>query len=190
MFPSSIPQRARRCLAAVLSLLLAASVLPSRAAEMTFNINANGAAEVTAGGVPNQGDLDGFAIGTLTLNNGTGAGNTGTAVITLMMGNIDLSNLTGHHVHQAPTTTTGPIVLNFGDPDTIRIGSDLSGTITGLPAATITSIFASPTGFYYNLHNGAFPGGAVRSQLVPEPGMTTLLAVGGAGLLVLLRRRR
>ena len=32
---------------------------------MIYPINANGMKEVTMGGVPNQGDLDGFAIGTL-----------------------------------------------------------------------------------------------------------------------------
>lgn len=161
-----------------------------QAEEMTFNIDANGANEVTAGGTPNQGDPDGFAIGTITFNNGTGSGTTGSALITLTMGNIDLSNLTGHHIHQAPSTTNGPIVINFGDPDTIRSGSTLSGTITGLSAATITSIFANPDGFYYNLHNGTFPGGAVRDQLqIPEPGTTALFAFGAAGLFLAWRKR-
>lgn len=158
------------------------------ASAVVFNISANGAKEVNSGGVPNQGDLDGTAIGTLTLDNGTGSGTTGSATFNLSLTNIDLSNFTGHHIHQAPATTTGSIVLDFGDPDNIRTGSVLSGTITGLSATTINNIFANPPGFYYNLHNGAFPGGAVRDQLVPEPATLSLFAF--AGLAVLRRRRR
>jgi hypothetical protein len=164
----------------------------SHAAFMDFAINANGTKEVNSAGVPN-GDPDGSAIGTLRLDNGTGSGNTGSAVITLTLSNLDVGtvDLTGHHIHQAPSTTTGPIVVDFGDPDTIRSGSILSGTITGLPAATITNIFANPAGFYYNLHNGQFTAGAVRDQLVvvPEPGAIGLLGLGGLVGLIARRRR-
>jgi hypothetical protein len=165
----------------------------SHAAFMDFAINANGAKEVNSAGVPNQGDPDGSAIGTLRLDNGTGSGTTGSASFTLTLNNLDVGtfNLSGHHIHQAPSTTTGSIVLDFGDPDAIRTGNILSGTITGLPAATITSIFANPAGFYYNVHNAQFTGGAVRDQLVavPEPGAIALLGLGGVGGLIARRRR-
>jgi hypothetical protein len=100
--------------------------------QMTYAINANGAKEVTSGGVPNQGDLDGSASGTLTLDNGTGAGSTGSATFSITLSNIDITTLTGHHIHMAPATTTGSIVLDFGDPDTLRTGSVISGTISNL----------------------------------------------------------
>jgi hypothetical protein len=160
---------------------------------MTFTINANGANEVTSTGTPNQGDPDGMAIGTIRLDNGTGTGTTGSAVITLTLSALDVGtiDLTGHHIHMALATTTGAIVIDFGDPDTIRSGNVLSGTITGLPAATITSIFANPGNFYYNLHNAQFPAGAVRDQLeIPEPGTISLLGVSTVIGWLYWRRRR
>jgi CHRD domain-containing protein len=160
----------------------------ARGSSVTYNILANGTKEVNAAGTPGQGDLDGTVTGTLQLDNGTGAGTTGSATFNLTLSNIDLTTLSGHHIHQAPATTTGSIVIDFGDPDTIRSGNLLSGTITGLPAATISNAFANPTGFYYNIHNGAFPGGAVRDQL-PEPGSAALVALGGLSLLARRRRR-
>ncbi len=178
-----------RTIAASLIGLLGVATTPSRAAMLTWSISANGAKEVTAAGTPNQGDPDGTAVGFIILNNGTGSGNTGSATININLSNLDVGtiDLTGNHIHQAPSTTTGAIVLDFGDPDTIRSGNTLSGTITGLSATTITSIFNSPTGFYYNIHNAQFPGGAVRDQL-PEPGTIGLASV--AAMMALASRRR
>jgi len=79
------------------------------------------------------------------------------------------------------------VVINFGDPVTILTGTSTSGsfnnaTITGLPAATITSVLANPTGFYYNLHSTpTYGGGAVRDQLVPEPSVCSLMLLGAVG---------
>ncbi len=175
----------------VMGIVSGGATFASRAmaANATFNINANGAKEVNSVGTPNQGDVDGTAIGTIFFDNGTGVGSAGSAMINLTLSNLDVGviDLTGHHIHQAPATTTGPIVIDFGDPDTIRSGNVLSGTITGLPAATITSLLNNPTGFYYNLHNAPFTGGAVRSQL-PEP--ASAAAILSALAMPFMRRRR
>jgi hypothetical protein len=171
---------------ALVLLVLTGLASSGLADSVTFNIFADGAKEVAADGTPNQGDPDGSAIGTILLDNGTGSGNTGFATINLSLSMIN-GVLSGHHIHQAPATTTGPIVIDFGNPNTILTGTPmsgtLSGTITGLPAATITSIFANPTNFYYNLHSTPeYPAGAVRDQ-IPEPSSIAILACGSVALL-------
>jgi hypothetical protein len=173
--------------ATLVALTLAGiSTSSALAASQTFNINANGAKEVNAGGTPNQGDPDGTAIGTLLLDDGTG-GSTGFATFNVTVANVDFP-FTGFHIHQAPSTTTGSIVLNFGSPETFRTGNIVAGTVPGLSSSTIDAVFANPQGFYFNMHNQPFPGGAVRDQL-PEPGSVALLAVAGAGALLRPRRR-
>ena len=184
-------QAVKLTVAVPFALLLSIALAPrAGATAVTYPINANGAAEVTAGGTPNQGDPDGMAIGTLTLDNGTGSGNTGFAVLNLTVSNIN-GTFSGNHIHNAPATTTGSIVLDFGNPTAFLTGTPMSGTISGtvnnLSATTITNVFNSPTQFYYNMHTSPdFPAGAVRQQL-PEPGALSILALGG---LALLRRRR
>lgn len=168
------------------TVLLAAS--HSQAASMTFNINADGIKEVNSSGVSN-GDPDGSAIGTLMLDNGTG-GTTGFAIFNLTLANIDFP-LSAHHIHMAPPTTTGGVFLGFSNPEAMRSGNILSGTSPNLSSAAIDSIFANPSAFYYNLHNGPFPSGAVRDQLtpVPEPSTFALVGLGLAGLVWRMRRR-
>lgn len=182
----------RASLVAIFSCTLLLTITASvQADQFTFNINADGMQEVDGAGTPNQGDLDGSAIGTITLNdgNGTGMDLTGSATFSLTLSNIDLSNLTGHHFHMAPFGMNGAIRLDFGDPDTVLSGNMLTGTIMNLRADRIQEVFAGPTGFYYNLHNGSFPAGAVRDQLVPEPGVGALLLLGAAGAYFVRRRR-
>ena len=181
--------RSRSTLLFAAAAAIGLATVPAPAAQVTFVIQANGQEEVNASGVPNQGDLDGSATGFIILDNGTGSGSTGSATFSLTLTNIDISDLRGHHIHQQVAGLNGLIVVDFGDPDNLRTGNTLTGPVSGLPAATITSIFANPTGFYYNLHNGVFQAGAVRDQL-PEPGCVGLVGVGAIGLLAGRRKRR
>lgn len=168
-------------LAAVTTVAWASA--PASAARITYPITATGPEEVA----PNVGDPDGRATGFLILDNGTGVGTTGTAEFNLTLTNIDLTDLRGHHVHEGTSIMNGMIRLDFGDPDLLRTGNTLLGTVTGLSAPQVTAVFANPTGFYYNLHNAAFTAGAVRDQL-PEPGCLAIVGLGAMGLLA--RRRR
>jgi hypothetical protein len=164
---------------------------PAFGASMSFLITATGLEEVNGAGVPNQGDPDGFANGTLTLDSGT-TGNTGSATFNLTIGNIDLP-FSGFHIHQAPATTVGSIVLDFGNPEAFRNGNTISGTVNNLSSTTVNNVFANPAGFYFNMHNTPFPGGAVRDQLttpIPEPSSAAITDVAGIATLIGARRLR
>jgi hypothetical protein len=156
------------------------------AASATFSIHADGIKEVSATGASN-GDPDGTAVGTLTLDDGTG-GTTGQAIFNIVFSNVDFP-IVGYHIHQQVAGKNGSIVLDFQaakGAETFRDGNNFNGTVTGLNSATIDSILANPTGYYLNFHNQPFPAGAVREQL-PEPGSLALVGLGG---LLLGRRRR
>jgi hypothetical protein len=43
-----------------------------------------------------------------------------------------------------------------------------SGCVQGVDAGVISDILANPAGFYVNVHNPDFPGGAIRGQLTPQ----------------------
>jgi hypothetical protein len=121
---------------------------------------------------PGPGDLDGFGTATLLIDDGTAPPSI-TWDISLSL--IDLP-LTGAHIHQAPAGVAGSVVVNFsGQP---------SGS--GLQDADLSNVLANPTGFYVNVHNAVFPGGAIRGQL-PEPTSIALLTLGA---LAISRRRR
>ena len=94
-----------------------------------------------------------------------------------MMGEYLLSDqlLGGAHIHQQVAGVNGGIVVNFN--------AQLSGA--NLVDADLANLLSDPAGFYVNIHNGAFPTGAIRGQLgspVPAPAGILLLATGIAAL--------
>jgi CHRD domain len=79
----------------------------------------------------------------------------------LAVQNIQLPSV-GAHIHRAPATANGPIVVGFSRPPDAAGGS--SGCETA-DRALLDEILANPAGFYVNVHTREYPGGAVRAQL-------------------------
>jgi len=118
-----------------------------------FTTELTGEAEVTAAGVPNQGDLDGTGTAELTVNVGQGR----------ICYSIEVSGIApaaAAHIHEAPATTTGPIVVPLEAPTD---GS--SSACATVDRELAKEILKSPADYYVNVHNADFPAGALRGQL-------------------------
>ena len=62
------------------------------------------------------------------------------------------------HIHTGAAGIAGPVLVGFGATYSRR------GCVTST-AETIAAILANPKGFYVNVHNASYPGGAIRGQL-------------------------
>src|SRR5688500_19096715 len=99
------------------SLVSATLAQPAAEGGRKFTTELTGEAEVTAAGVPNQGDLDGSGTATITLNSGQGE----------VCWEISVSDITlpaaAAHIHVGPATTTGPVVVPLSAPDAAGVSS-------------------------------------------------------------------
>lgn len=68
------------------------------------------------------------------------------------------------HIHEGKAGTNGLIKVNLLPPTPGNPGTS-SGCVSDLDPALLSKIKASPSLFYVNVHNGDFPGGALRGQL-------------------------
>ena len=133
----------------VMGTALTAAPAQARPAE-TVLLGAN---EVTAQGVPNQGDLDGSGTFTAKIKPARG-----TLCYTLTATGI--APATAAHVHVGPATTTGPVVIALQAPT--------EGSVTACATASkelLLNIKRNPGQYYVNAHNAEFPAGALRGQL-------------------------
>lgn len=152
----------------VLGLTSGASAVP-----VFYTVSMDGLQEVPTG------DPDGTGTAFLSLDPDTLA-----MEWSISPANIELPQ-TGVHIHQAPVGVAGPIVID--------LNNELSGTTT---SSEIPAIVANPSDYYINVHNAAYPEGAIRGQIatstcptVPVPSAIGLAAVGLAGILSHRRRR-
>ncbi|HYR62254.1 MAG TPA: CHRD domain-containing protein [Actinomycetota bacterium] len=76
-----------------------------------------------------------------------------------------LTGVTASHIHLGPAGVAGPIVVPFFGlalPDTI---STVGGCVRNVDPALIKNIHDHPSDYYVNVHDAAFPKGAIRGQL-------------------------
>ena len=130
----------------MLAAVVPASGEPTRG--RPFTVELTGAAEVTPSGVPNQGDPDGSGAASLTLNPGQRQ-----VCWTIEVTGVD--PITAAHIHFAPATTTGPVVVPL---------APYTGGCTPISRELAIAIITDPGSYYVNVHNQPYPGGALRGQ--------------------------
>ena len=67
------------------------------------------------------------------------------------------------HIHKATRGENGAVVVELKHPRRGNPGA--SKQCVAVPGAVADDIRSNPTGFYVNVHNAKFPGGAIRGQL-------------------------
>ena len=102
---------------------------------------------------PGPGDPDGSGTAKFMFNPGQGR-----VCFELTVENIDPA--TAAHIHVAPVTDPGPVVVGLTPPT----DGDSEGCVDA-DRELIKAIIQNPENYYVNVHNAAFPAGAVRGQL-------------------------
>ena len=115
-----------------------------------------------AGGATAQNTLSttlsgpGFGNGTASVTLDAGAG----SVCYNVLVNLD-PPATAAHIHRGAAGSNGPVVVPFE----LASSDSASGCAQGVDAALIQEMMTAPAAFYVNVHNSAFPAGALRGQL-------------------------
>lgn len=147
----------RRPLGLLLALVLLLALLPGTVA----------AAARTSGGTtflatvmtgaeeePGPGDPDGIGAVALALKPSTGQ-----VCWAYTVRRVD--PITAAHIHLAPVGAPGPVVVTLGASG----NRSYSIGCTTVTPAVVAAIVADPDAYYVNVHNAAFPAGALRGQL-------------------------
>ena len=132
----------------VLALALLTFAHLAAAAEMKATAKLTGAAEV-----PGPGDADGGGTAQVTINPDKNE-----VCFDLSVTKID--EATAAHIHEGAAGKDGPVKVGLDAPK----GGSAKGCKTA-DAAVVKEIMANPANYYVNVHNAAFPKGAVRGQL-------------------------
>ncbi|MDP9022796.1 MAG: CHRD domain-containing protein [Actinomycetota bacterium] len=107
--------------------------------------------------VPEPGDPDG--VGTAKVD----TPGPGSICYNLSVENID--EPAAAHIHEGTEDEAGDIVVDFAPTFTAEDGEFTANGCVDVDQALVDEIFADPAAFYVNVHNEAYPAGAVRGQL-------------------------
>lgn len=115
---------------------------------VTYSVTLTGAAEV-----PGPGDEDGSGTAQVTLKPAEGA-------VCYEITVADIDEATAAHIHTGGIGESGAPAVDLDVPT-----NGLTGCVSGVAGDLLTQISENPSGYYLNVHNAAFPAGAVRGQL-------------------------
>ncbi len=153
-------------MAATLSLLamlaLSSTVL---AAETVLNATLAGDAST---------DADGTGTAKITLDPAAG-----TACWDLSVSNV--APVTQSHIHIGAAGVSGDVVVPL---DVDGFTGTSTGCTSSVAAATLQAVIDNPAGYYVNIHNADFPGGAIRGQLAAGVPNTALPVADGSTALL------
>ncbi len=118
----------------------------SSGANPAFWTSLSGAAEV-----PGPGDPDGGGAALLRVSS---------TRVCYKLAVTKIAPATAAHIHSGAAGVAGPVVVALQAPT--RGASKACATVT---PALASAIVANPANYYVNVHNAAYPSGAVRGQL-------------------------
>jgi hypothetical protein len=150
----SVVRRTALCLVLIASAAIVATSSPAVADDARIVAYMTGAAER-----PNPGDPDAVGRAYITINDAANQ-----LCLVLQWARVD-GTLSGLHIHVAPPTTSGPIVVPFPTPPPASTGV-YRRCVTVANETLLDNIAANPQQYYINLHSTPlYPGGALRGQL-------------------------
>jgi len=113
---------------------------------------------MTGAAEPGGGDPDGAGLARVEINDAT---NTICTDLEIRQ----IGTPTAAHIHRGAPGVNGPPVVTLDPPD-----DNDSDDCDQVADALVDEIRNNPGGFYVNVHTTDFPNGAIRGQLVNEPG--------------------
>lgn len=142
-------------LVACICLVTVAFVAPASAGDARIHAVLNGPNER-----PGPGDADAWGRAQITISDSTNR-----LCLSLQYANVD-GSLTGLHIHLAPPSSAGPVVVPFATPTAPTNG--VHQTCVNVESeALLDNIALNPSQYYINLHSTVHPPGAIRGQLQP-----------------------
>jgi hypothetical protein len=167
----------RKSVVALVALIFLATATTATAAIITFDVILNGSQAVSA----NASTATGSA--TVTVDDVAD-----TVSVTMSFSGLTGGPASAAHIHCCVATdANGPIVIPFTGFPTATSGT-YNNLFTGISVPIIAGIEAGQA--YINIHNGVFPGGEIRGDILPAPEPTSLGLMGLGILAIAVRRYR